>query len=60
MSRNFLFLCLAITGVIFFILTGISVAERSLLGFSLSMIGAVLTIGFGFMLKKRWRDQDHN
>lgn len=59
MNQKLVFLSLSITGVFLFILTGISVAERSLLGFSISLLGAVLTIGIGFMLKKKWREQDH-
>jgi drug/metabolite transporter (DMT)-like permease len=54
-KKNLIFLLIAVTGVIFFGLIGVSVAERSLLGVVLSLFASIMVIGVGFMLKKKWR-----
>lgn len=56
--KKFIFLLVAITGVFFFGLVGVSVAERSLLGAILSIIASILVIGMGFKLKKKWRESE--
>lgn len=56
--KKFIFLLVAITGVFFFGLVGVSVAERSLLGAILSIIASIFVIGMGFKLKKKWRESE--
>lgn len=56
--KKIIFLLVAITGVFFFGLTGVSVAERSLIGAILSLIASILVIGMGFTLKKKWRESE--
>ncbi|GEN35966.1 MULTISPECIES: YlaF family protein [Aneurinibacillus] len=48
-------LLLAILGVVCFVGVGISVGERSGLMAGIFLIGAILIIGFGFMLKAKRR-----
>jgi hypothetical protein len=57
-KKNLIFLLIATTGVFFFGLIGVSVAERSVPGVILSLFASILVIGFGFMLKKKWREQN--
>lgn len=52
---NFLFLGLAIATVIALMLIGVAIAERSILGIILSILGSVLLTGLGFSLKKKIR-----
>jgi drug/metabolite transporter (DMT)-like permease len=54
-KKNLIFLFIAVMGVFFFGLTGVSVAERNLLGVVLSLLASIMVIGVGFMLKKKWR-----
>jgi drug/metabolite transporter (DMT)-like permease len=58
MNRNFIFLLIAMIGVAFLVTTGFSLGARSTVGGILSMIGAILTVGVGFMLKKKFREKD--
>lgn len=53
---NFLFLSLAILTVIFIMLIGITVAERSVVGIILSIIATILVMGFSFKMKKKMRE----
>lgn len=53
-------LLFALAAVLCFVLTGIFIAEKSILGVLLSLVAAVLVIGFGFMLKKRARVRQKN
>lgn len=53
---NFLFLSLAILTVIFIMLIGIAVAERSVVGIILSIIATILVMGFSFKMKKKMRE----
>lgn len=52
---NFLFLGLAVATVIALMLIGVAIAERSILGITLSILGSVLLTGLGFSLKKKIR-----
>lgn len=54
---NFKMLGFAVATVICFILTGIAVGERSIFGIILSLLGVVFIMGFGFMTKKKLREQ---
>lgn len=56
-KKQFFFLILSFLTVFFLILTGISVAERSLLGFLCSLLGAFTIVGIGFVLKRKWRKE---
>jgi drug/metabolite transporter (DMT)-like permease len=56
--KKIIFLLVAITGVFFFALTGVSVAERSFIGAILSLVASILVIGYGFTLKKKWRESE--
>ncbi len=59
MSRNVVFFLIAASGMFCFVLTGISIGERSVSGALASLIASVLIIGFGFVLKKRWLKDDN-
>lgn len=56
MFQKAIFLLIATIGVFCFVLTGISIGERSLLGALGSLLASVLIIGFGFVLKRKWRE----
>lgn len=57
-KKNVIFLLIAVTGVFFFGLVGVSVAERSIVGVILSLLASIMVIGLGFTLKKKWRGQN--
>ncbi len=50
------FLIIAIIGVLFMILIGIMIAEKSLIGVLLAIAGTLGTIGYGFMTKRKLRN----
>lgn len=52
---NFLFLGLAIIGVIALGSIGVAIAEGSFFGIIISCLASITIIGFGFMLKKKMR-----
>lgn len=56
-STNFIMLGFAFATVICFILVGIAVGERSIVGIILSLIGVVIIMGMGFTTKKKLREQ---
>lgn len=53
--QNSVFLALSIIVVIFILLVGILLAEGFILLAFLSLFIALLVMGFGFRLKKKWR-----
>jgi len=60
MNRKLIFFILALIAVTFLVLIGFSLGERSLLGGLLSLLGSILTVGIGFMLKAKWRKEDES
>lgn len=54
MKQKATFLSLAIMGILFLVLLGISIAEHSLFGIIGSIIGHILVMGIGFRLKRKW------
>lgn len=50
-------LIIAIVAVFFLVLTGIAIGERSPSGAVLSLLASFFTVGYGFMLRKKWREQ---
>jgi len=52
---NFLFLGLAIIGVIALGSIGVAIAEGSVLGIIITCLASISIIGFGFMLKRKMR-----
>lgn len=58
MNRKLIFLLIAFLGVCCFVLIGIAIAERSLLGALAAFAASIGIIGYGFTLKKKWREAD--
>lgn len=56
-NKNIYFLLFALLTVSFFILAGISVAERNGLGFVVSILASIITMGIGFRFKRKWRKE---
>ncbi|GAA0350569.1 YlaF family protein [Bacillus horti] len=60
MNRKVISLLFALAAVSCFVLAGIFVAERSVLGVILSLLASVVVMGVGFSFKKKFRLQDEN
>ncbi len=56
-SLNKIMLLFSFATVFFMMLIGIAVAERSILGIIVSIIGVILIMGFGFVTKKKMRER---
>jgi len=56
-SLNLPMLLFSVLTVLFMLLIGISIAERSILGAILSTIAAVIVVGYGFVTKKKLREK---
>ncbi|MBO9130314.1 DUF5325 family protein [Bacillus sp. 165] len=50
------FLVIAMIGVLFMILIGIMIAEKSTIGVLLAIAGTLATIGYGFMTKRKLKN----
>lgn len=53
---DFINLAIAILGVTCFVLIGVFIAEESIIGTVLSLIGGVCVIGMGFVRRKKRRE----
>lgn len=53
---NAVFLGFAIATVICLMLIGVAIAERSLIGLVFAVISTIFVMGFGFVIKKKWRE----
>ncbi|MGM9986660.1 MAG: DUF5325 family protein [Bacillaceae bacterium] len=52
---QFQFFIIALLGVVFMMLIGIMVAEKNIIGIIIALILLILTIGYGFIQKKKHR-----
>ncbi len=51
-------LTLAIIAALCLASVGIFIAEESIIGIFAALLGATVTTGIGFTLRKKWRDQN--
>ncbi|WP_025026258.1 DUF5325 family protein [Caldalkalibacillus mannanilyticus] len=58
MKRKLIFLLIATLGVTCFILVGFSLGARNPIMGVLAFIASIFITGFGFTLKKKWREED--
>lgn len=56
-KQNLSFLLLSIAVVFFIVLIGVFLAEKMVSYALLSMIVAILIMGYGFYLKRKWNSQ---
>jgi len=58
MNRKLIFLLIATLGVICFILVGFALGARNPWLGIISLVASIFVIGYGFTLKKKWREED--
>lgn len=56
-AANFIFLGFAVAAAISIMLIGVAIAEESILGILLSIAAFTAIMGFGFVTKKKFREQ---
>lgn len=58
-KQNLTFLLISVLTFTCFVLTGIAIAERSILGIFSAIVASVALMGTGFSLKKKFREANH-
>lgn len=57
-KKNVISLLLAFLAAFFIILIGVAIAENSILGIFGSIVGVIVTMGIGFMFKRKNREKE--
>ncbi|MBD1380935.1 YlaF family protein [Metabacillus arenae] len=55
---NWFFLVLAFLAAACMVMTGVAVGFRSVLGIVLSIVGLIIVMGFGFVMKKKMSERN--